>query len=322
MPEREHSRTKPNQAAKPNPNPEPNLHQNLTQINNKPCTSTQMHNVLWVDVETMGIHCYLVFTGESSFQGFFGGAGFRPSTGANTQTDEDTNIQQFVEAYRHRYAGIQANNHPSKQHTSKRAKERASEQATEARQRMPRILSSSRIFMYASRFFAANLSKYRRRRHTRLVSFMRHLKLATHDMIMEPKGPSPNSRFTQFQQYCSPERRGLKFVTLRKELFPVKALVVASELPHVEHHVPDSLREDGDLDLQTSLVAIFGPRLDGILLGKVKDVLLGGVQFIGNLALAGVLPGAGPKPVQNNCAGRQAWVASSDKIAQQSCSAC
>ena len=31
-------------------------------------------------IETMGCHCFLVFTGESSFQGFLGGAGFRPST--------------------------------------------------------------------------------------------------------------------------------------------------------------------------------------------------------------------------------------------------
>ena len=31
-------------------------------------------------LETMGNHCSLVFTGESSFQGFLGGAGFRPST--------------------------------------------------------------------------------------------------------------------------------------------------------------------------------------------------------------------------------------------------
>ena len=30
--------------------------------------------------ETMGNHCVLVFTRESSFQGFLGGAGFRPST--------------------------------------------------------------------------------------------------------------------------------------------------------------------------------------------------------------------------------------------------
>ena len=41
--------------------------------------------LLWMDeilhhLETMGNHCLLVFTGESSFQGFLGGAGFRPST--------------------------------------------------------------------------------------------------------------------------------------------------------------------------------------------------------------------------------------------------
>ena len=29
---------------------------------------------------SMGNHCLLVFAGESSFQGFLGGAGFRPST--------------------------------------------------------------------------------------------------------------------------------------------------------------------------------------------------------------------------------------------------
>ena len=29
--------------------------------------------------ETMGSHCLLAFTGESTFQSFFGGAGFRPS---------------------------------------------------------------------------------------------------------------------------------------------------------------------------------------------------------------------------------------------------
>ena len=41
--------------------------------------------VLWMDeilhhLEAMGNHCLLVFTGESSCQGFLGGAGFRPST--------------------------------------------------------------------------------------------------------------------------------------------------------------------------------------------------------------------------------------------------
>ena len=41
--------------------------------------------ILWMDeilhqFETNGNHCSLVFTGESSFQGFLGGAGFRPST--------------------------------------------------------------------------------------------------------------------------------------------------------------------------------------------------------------------------------------------------
>ena len=30
--------------------------------------------------ETMGNHCPFLFPGESSFQGFLGGAGFRPST--------------------------------------------------------------------------------------------------------------------------------------------------------------------------------------------------------------------------------------------------
>ena len=30
--------------------------------------------------ETKGNHCLLAFTGESSFKGFFGGAGLRPST--------------------------------------------------------------------------------------------------------------------------------------------------------------------------------------------------------------------------------------------------
>ena len=42
-------------------------------------------SILWMDeilhhLETMGHHCWLVYTGESSFQGFLGGAGFRPST--------------------------------------------------------------------------------------------------------------------------------------------------------------------------------------------------------------------------------------------------
>ena len=41
--------------------------------------------ILWMDeilhhLETMGNHCLLVFTGDSSFQGFLDGAGFRPST--------------------------------------------------------------------------------------------------------------------------------------------------------------------------------------------------------------------------------------------------
>ena len=39
--------------------------------------------LLWVDeilhqIETIGNHCLLVFTGEASPQGFLGGAGFRP----------------------------------------------------------------------------------------------------------------------------------------------------------------------------------------------------------------------------------------------------
>ena len=41
--------------------------------------------ILWIDeimhhFETMGNHCWLAFTGDSSFQGFLGGAGFPPST--------------------------------------------------------------------------------------------------------------------------------------------------------------------------------------------------------------------------------------------------
>ena len=41
--------------------------------------------ILWMDeilhhFKTMGNHCLWVFTGESSFQGFLSGAGFRPST--------------------------------------------------------------------------------------------------------------------------------------------------------------------------------------------------------------------------------------------------
>ena len=35
--------------------------------------------------ETMGNHGLLVFTGESSFHGLLGGAGFRPSTVVNRQ---------------------------------------------------------------------------------------------------------------------------------------------------------------------------------------------------------------------------------------------
>ena len=40
--------------------------------------------ILWMDeilhhLEAMGNHCWLVFTGEPSFQGFLGGAGFRPT---------------------------------------------------------------------------------------------------------------------------------------------------------------------------------------------------------------------------------------------------
>ena len=47
-------------------------------------THTHTH-ILWMDeilhhVETMNNLCSLVFTGESSFQGFLGGEGFRPST--------------------------------------------------------------------------------------------------------------------------------------------------------------------------------------------------------------------------------------------------
>ena len=41
--------------------------------------------ILWMDeslhhFETTGIHCWLVFTRESGFAGFSGGAEFRPST--------------------------------------------------------------------------------------------------------------------------------------------------------------------------------------------------------------------------------------------------
>ena len=42
-------------------------------------------DLLWMDdilhhLETMGNHCLLAFTRESSLQGFLGGAGFRTST--------------------------------------------------------------------------------------------------------------------------------------------------------------------------------------------------------------------------------------------------
>ena len=42
-------------------------------------------DILWMgemlhQMENMGNHCVLIFTGESSFQSFSGGAGFRPST--------------------------------------------------------------------------------------------------------------------------------------------------------------------------------------------------------------------------------------------------
>ena len=48
----------------------------------------KLPNILWVDeilhhVETTGNHCLLVFTGQSSFQGFYGGAGFCSSTVGN-----------------------------------------------------------------------------------------------------------------------------------------------------------------------------------------------------------------------------------------------
>ena len=47
-------------------------------------------DILWIDeilhhVETMGNHCALVFTRDKSFQGFLGGAGFRPSTVSGCQ---------------------------------------------------------------------------------------------------------------------------------------------------------------------------------------------------------------------------------------------
>ena len=49
------------------------------------------HIPLWMDEilhhsETMGHHCLLVFSGESSFQGFLDGAGFRPSTVSHCPT--------------------------------------------------------------------------------------------------------------------------------------------------------------------------------------------------------------------------------------------
>ena len=50
------------------------------------CAKTLVVQLLWMGeirshhLETMGSHCLLVFTGDSSFRGFLGGAGFRPST--------------------------------------------------------------------------------------------------------------------------------------------------------------------------------------------------------------------------------------------------
>ena len=43
-------------------------------------SSVNGRNPFRTTLKTMGSHCLLVFTGESSFQGFLGGAGFRPST--------------------------------------------------------------------------------------------------------------------------------------------------------------------------------------------------------------------------------------------------
>ena len=50
-----------------------------------------MEGLLWMDeillqFETMGNHRLLVFTAESSFQGFLGGAGFCPSTVGRHET--------------------------------------------------------------------------------------------------------------------------------------------------------------------------------------------------------------------------------------------
>ena len=45
--------------------------------------------------ETMGSHCLLVFTGESSFQPFLGGAGCRPSTVSSEPSEKNPREDVF-----------------------------------------------------------------------------------------------------------------------------------------------------------------------------------------------------------------------------------
>ena len=56
----------------------------------------------------------------------------------------------------------------------------------------------------------------------------------------------------------------------------------------MQNHVADLLSGNGNLHLQAANIlaiwAITGPRLDGIFLGQVKDILLGRIEFIANLS--------------------------------------
>ena len=65
--------------------------------------------LLWMDeilhhLETMGNHYLLVFTGESSFQGSFGGAEFRPSTVFLTHSHMKKQALPVASSSTHRFA--------------------------------------------------------------------------------------------------------------------------------------------------------------------------------------------------------------------------
>ena len=63
------------------------------------------------DLETMRNHCSLVFTGESSFQGFFGGARFRPSTAALQRRSGAGTRTPYAQQWNNRFAAGAAGRH-------------------------------------------------------------------------------------------------------------------------------------------------------------------------------------------------------------------